>query len=169
MKLSPLDSQQLLELAAGWLSQPENAQWLDTGDGRPVLGAAWLKILTQRDTHLLRVFGGEGDSPPVGLIALSEISRRFRTARIWVVVGDRSFRARGYGTYATEAMLTMAFGELGLRSVNTWIVDGNPSQRIAERLGFTFIGRQRQCHFIDGQLRDRLWFDILAAEHMEHR
>jgi RimJ/RimL family protein N-acetyltransferase len=63
--------------------------------------------------------------------------------------------------------LTLAFQELGLHSVNTWTVEHNPSQRGVARLGFRFIGRQRQCHFISGQPYDRLLFDLLASEHRE--
>jgi len=52
-------------------------------------------------------------------------------------------------------------------SVDTWIVDGNPSRRIIERLNFRFVGRQRQCHYIEGRACDRLRFDLLAYEHQE--
>ena len=33
-----------------------------------------------------------------------------------------------------------------------------------EDLGFRYIGRQRQCHVIDGRAYDRLLFDLLAEE-----
>lgn len=167
MRLKPIDSPELIALVAGWLSQKENSQWLDFGDGRQTLTPEWLKIMTQRDGHLLRVFTRDEDDTPIGLVALSEINRHFQTARIWVVVGDKSFLSRGYGTRATAAMLTVAFRDLGLHSVNTWIVEGNPSLRMAPRLHFTLVGRQRQCHYIDGRSYDRFWFDILASEHKE--
>ena len=64
-------------------------------------------------------------------------------------------------------MLTLAFRELELHSVHTWIVEHNPSIRVAEHVGFRFIGRQRQCHWIDGVAYDRLLFDLLAVEHKE--
>jgi RimJ/RimL family protein N-acetyltransferase len=68
---------------------------------------------------------------------------------------------------ASSRLLTFAFRDLGLRAVNTWIVENNPSLRSLERLNFRFIGRQRQCHTIDGRPYDRLLFDLLAAEHRE--
>jgi RimJ/RimL family protein N-acetyltransferase len=68
---------------------------------------------------------------------------------------------------ATSKFLTLAFRELGLRAINTWIVDRNPSLRSLQRLNFRFIGRLRQCHVIDGKPHDRLLFDLLAAEHKE--
>ena len=55
--------------------------------------------------------------------------------------------------------------ELGLHSINTWVVEHNPSLRIGERLHYHYIGRQRQCHMIDGRLYDRVLFDLLASEH----
>ena len=103
----------------------------------------------------------------VGIVGLTNVDRVFGTARIWVVVGDKTFGARGHATHAASRLLSYAFRELKLRAVNTWIVEHNPSRRIAERLNFTLVGRQRQCHVIDGRPYDRLWFDILASEHKE--
>jgi RimJ/RimL family protein N-acetyltransferase len=64
-------------------------------------------------------------------------------------------------------MLTVGFVELGLRAIHTWVVEGNPSIRVIERMRFRPVGRQRQCHYIDGRSYDRLWFDLLASEHEE--
>lgn len=165
MKLKPLDSAELLEFVAGWLSQKEIYQWLDFGDRKQTATTVWLKILVQQNTHLLRAYTADDDETPIGVVGLSEINHHFKTARVWVVAGDPSFRGRGYARAATSAMLAIAFHDLGLHAVNTGIVDGNVSVRIAESLHFNFIGRQRQCHAIDGHLCDRLWFDILASEY----
>ncbi|HEV8702653.1 MAG TPA: GNAT family protein [Candidatus Polarisedimenticolia bacterium] len=167
MKLLPLDSPELIRLVASWMSSKENYQWLDFGNGRQILTPEWLKIATQRDSEVLRVFTGEDDRTPVGVVGLTGVDRAFGTARIWVVAGDKSFRARGHATRAAGRLLTLGFRELGLGAINTWIVESNPSARIAARLGFQPIGRQRQCHVIDGRPHDRLWFDILASEHKE--
>ena len=167
MKLLPLESSELIRLVADWLSRKENYQWLDFGNGKQVLTPEWLKISTQRDTEVLRVYTLDDDTTPVGIVGLTSVDRAFRTARIWVVTGDKSFSARGLASKAASKLLTLAFRDLGLLAVNTWIVEDNPSLRIARRLHFTPIGRQRQCHVIDGRARDRFWFDILASEHEE--
>ncbi len=167
MKLLPLDSPELIRLVADWMSRKENYQWLDFGNGRQVLTPEWLKISTQRDTEVLRVFTSEDGGAPVGIVGLTNVDRTFGTARIWVVAGDKSFGARGLATRAASMLLTHAFRDLGLQAVNTWIVEHNQSVRIARRLNFVLIGRQRRCHVIDGRACDRLWFDLLAAEHLE--
>ena len=167
MKLLPLESSELIRLVADWLSRKENYQWLDFGNGKQVLTPEWLKISTQRDTEVLRAYTQDDDTTPVGIVGLTSVDRAFRTARIWVVAGDKSFSARGLASQAASKLLTHAFCDLGLQAVNTWIVEHNPSLKVARRLHFTLIGRQRQCHVIDGHAYDRLWFDLLASEHEE--
>ena len=169
MQLKPLDSPEVIRLVADWLGRKENYQWLDFGDGRQLVTAEWLKIAMQRGTYVLRVFTSDVDDRPIGLVGLSNINQLFKSATIWVVAGDKSYAARGHATRAASEMLTFGFGALGLHSINTWIVEHNPSIRMAQRLRFRPIGRQRQCHFIDGKPYDRLWFDLLACEHEEMR
>lgn len=167
MKLLPIDTPEQVRLVAGWMSRKEIYQWLDFGNGRQILTPEWLRIASQKETEVLRIFTLDDDRTPVGVVGLTGVDRVFGTARIWVAAGETMFRARGHATRASSLLLTFGFRELGLNSINTWIVDHNPSLRIARRLHFTPIGRQRQCHRIDGRACDRLWFDLLAAEHRE--
>lgn len=167
MKLLPLDTPELLDLAARWLGDKQTYQWLDFGNGRQIVTPALLKVMTQRDTHYLRVYTSDEDDTPIGVVGLNNVDRNFKVGTLWVVAGEKSSRNRGYATRACSKILTLAFEELGLHAVNTWIVEHNPSVRVAEHLKLRFIGRQRQCHYIDGRAHDRLLFDILASEHRE--
>jgi RimJ/RimL family protein N-acetyltransferase len=167
MKLLPLDSPELIELAAGWLARKENYQWLDFGGGRQTVTPALLKIIVQRDAHFIRAYTSDRDDLPIGIVGLNGVDRTFRSATFWGASGEKSFRNRGYSTLASSKFLTLAFRELGLHTINTWAVEHNRSLRTIERLGFRFVGRQRQCHYIDGRLCDRLLFDLLACEHRE--
>ena len=167
MKLLPLDSPERIHLVASWLAQKENYQWLDFGDGRQLVSPEWLTIATQRGTHVFRLFTSDVDDAPIGVVGLSNVNRHFKTATFWVVLGDKSYAGRGYASRATSQMLTLGFVELGLHAINTWIVEHNPSVRVAANVNFRPIGRQRQCHDIDGRRYDRLWFDLLAPEHEE--
>lgn len=172
VKLRPLDSPALIDLAAGWLAQKENYQWLNFGGGRQIVTPALLKVMAQRDSHCMRVYthgnDGDDDAPPIGIVALNDVDRVAGTATLWVVAGDKSFNRRGYAIYATYKLLGLAFDELGLQAVNTWVADGNPSRRLIQRAGFHYIGRQRRCHRMGEFLVDRLFYDLLAEEYREH-
>ena len=168
MQLKPLDSPELLQLVAGWLAQKENYQWLDFGDGRQLVSPEWLKIAMQRGTHVLRVFTADVDDMPIGVVGLSNINTHFKTANFWVVLGDRTHAGQGYASRAASQMLTLGFTRPGpcTRSI-PGSSSSNPSVHVARAVNFRPIGRQRQCHYIDGRAYDRLWFDLLASEHEE--
>jgi RimJ/RimL family protein N-acetyltransferase len=167
MILRPMESAADFELAAGWLQLKENNQWLDFGGPRQGVTPALLKIMVQRQTNLIRLFSPLGDETAIGMVALNNVDQNMRTGSLWAVAGDKSFRFRGLTQIAASRLLTVAFQELGLHTVNTWTVEHNVSVRSVLRLGFRLVGRQRQCHFIDGQPYDRLLFDLLASEHRE--
>jgi RimJ/RimL family protein N-acetyltransferase len=165
MRLEPL-SDSNLEAAAGWMGAKENYQWLDFGAGLQVLTAVALKVMSQRDLHLLRVFTSDEGDRPIGIVALSNIAEGFKTATLWYVLGEKGCGGRGFTSRAVSGILALGFRERGLQAVNAWVVDSNePSRRVLVRNGFRLIGRQRQCHAIEGRLHDRLLFDLLAHEH----
>lgn len=168
MKLIPLDNDGLINLAAGWLGEQRNYQWLDFGAGSQAISAPLLKIMTQKGSHIIRAFTSDDAGKPIGLVALSNVSAGFRTAVLWIVLGDRGYSAKGYAHRASAGMLTLGFTEYGLECINAWAVECNhPSLRAIRKLHFRPIGRQRRCHYIDGLPYDRLWFDLLASEHRE--
>ncbi len=168
MNLFPLSTPAHFRLVTHWLQQKENSQWLDFGHGSQPVTLALLQIMAQRPTNFLRLYSSHRDSETaIGICGLHNVDRHFKTATLWGVAGDKSFRHRGLGQAACATFLTLAFRELGLNSINTWCVEHNTSQRSAERLGFRPVGRLRQCHYIDGVAYDRLLYDLLASEHDE--
>src|ERR687896_648340 len=96
MQLKPVDSPELIRLVAGWLSEKENYQWLDFGDGRQLVSPEWLKIAMQRGTLFLRVFTSDLDDTPIGIVGLSNVNRHFKTANFLIVLGDRTHARQGY-------------------------------------------------------------------------
>ncbi len=164
MRLERVDARHVA-LVATWLAQRENYQWLEFANEQQPLGAAALAIASRRDGHVLRLFADD-DGPPIGLVALSAVSRSFRSATLWYVLGDKRHAGRGATTRAVAALLDVAFGELGLRVVQAWAVEENvASIRVLLGNGFRPVGRWRSSHEIDGRPCDRLLFDLLAVEH----
>jgi RimJ/RimL family protein N-acetyltransferase len=168
MQLLSLDTPQLVDLVGHWLGAEENYKWLDFGGGVQALTPAVLRIMAQRDLHVLRAYTAEGDDVPAGVVGLSNVDRGFRTASVWAVLGNK--RYGGCTTRAVSEILTLGFTELGLWAINAWTVEVNvAARRVLERLHFRYVGRQRRCHYVDGRPRDRLLFDLLASEHTRLR
>jgi len=167
MELLPLDKPELIEVAAQWLGREENYRWLDFGDGAHGLTVVSLRIMAQRDLHVLRVFTPDDSDLPIGIVALSDIRRQWKTAgSLWAVLGRK--RYAGYAVRAVSKLLTFGFGELGLEAVSAWTVETNvASRRVLEQLKFRYVGRHRRRHWMDGRPYDRLLYDLLATEHQE--
>lgn len=167
VKLLEIDTTSLA-LVARWMGDVENYQWLDFGEGSRPLSAVSLKVMSQRDNHLLRIFTADGSEAPIGVVAFSNVNRSFKTALIWYVLGERTHGGKGCTTRAVARMVGHGFRELGLHAVHAWTVEANhASIRILERNRFRFMGRQRQCHYVAGRPYDRLLFDLLASEYVE--
>lgn len=154
------------EQVAGWLAEERNNRWLDFGGGRRVVDALALKVMCQRDLHLIRVFTDDDEDRPVGIVGLSDVDERSRTATAWVVLGEKEYGRKDLTIRAVDQILRIGFEDLGLQSVFAWTVEINRGgRRLLERFDFRFIGRKRKCHRIRGKLYDRLLYDLLADEY----
>jgi len=96
MKLGPLDSPELIELAAGWLARKDIYQWFDFGGGRQIVTPALLKVMTQRDSHFIRIYTSD-QGTPIGIVALNSVDLTNRTGTLWGATGDTDFRHRAEG------------------------------------------------------------------------
>jgi RimJ/RimL family protein N-acetyltransferase len=155
-----------LETIAGWLADPRIARWLDFGMARPLTAMALKYAIAQGSQRLFTFAPPRGkEAAPIGVVGLSGIHPTFRTALLWYALGEPRYAGQGLTSMAAAEVVRIGFSELNLRAIHAWVVVGNqPSARILEKIGFRRIGRQRQCHDIQGQLRDRLLFDIVPHE-----
>jgi len=63
----------------------------------------------------------------------------------------KTAKGRGFATDAANALVRFAFGALGMRRIGLTHSAGNEASRcIAERLGFSFEGRQRGANILPG-------------------
>jgi RimJ/RimL family protein N-acetyltransferase len=94
----------------------------------------------------------------IGNCSLGRISWKNRSATFGILIGDRQYWDKGYGTDATQALMRYAFDEMGLNRVELWVFAYNTRAiRCYEKVGFKLEGTRRQSTFRDGR-----WWD----EHM---
>jgi RimJ/RimL family protein N-acetyltransferase len=81
---------------------------------------------------------GDGPGRPIGRIGYVEIDRRHRHAEIALLIGERGYWGRGYGTDAIIAYLGSLFHEANLHKVYLRVEEYNArALRAYERAGFT--------------------------------
>jgi ribosomal-protein-serine acetyltransferase len=80
----------------------------------------------------------------------------------WV---DPDRQGAGIATEAARAVIACAFGQLGLNRLRISHASSNPaSGRIPQKLGFRFVGTERQFFMKDGVWHDMNHYELLAKD-----
>ena len=122
-------------------------------------------MLRQERGEAARFLGLDGDGRLIGVFNLNEIVRGpFQNAYAGWSVGA-SAEGQGYATEGVRALLSLAFGELGLQRVQANILPRNHrSLRLAERVGMRREGLALRYLEIDGVREDHVMYARLAQE-----
>ena len=95
------------------------------------------------------------DDKLIGNCSLFEISLKNRSATFGIVLGEKDYWGKGYGTEATRLTMRFGFDELNLNRIQLEVYDFNPRARRAyEKAGFCHEGIRRQALFREGQYWD---------------
>ena len=125
--------------------------------------------LSRKDDLLLAIEVREGDSwVHIGNMGLHRIDWKNRVATLGIVIGEKEYWGKGYGTEAVRTMLRYAFHELGLNRVELETYSFNPrAQRCYQKAGFVREGVRRQALYRDGEFHDVITMGILRSEFEE--
>jgi RimJ/RimL family protein N-acetyltransferase len=154
-----------LNAVAAWLAQPGINQWFDFGQGRQRLSALALQIMCHSGRHHLRVFGRTGHHAASGLVAVSDVTHGFATGSFWVLRDALRPAYAGMTCDASLSILQEAFERYRLGCITAWAVQCNVrSRRLLARIGFRYIGMQRDCHPVDGKSFGRALYDLVPED-----
>lgn len=154
-----------------WFNDPEVRQYLTMY--RPLSRAEeerWVESrASRREDIVLAIEVRAGDQwVHIGNVGLHRIDWKNRTATLGIVIGEREFWGKGYGTEAVRTMLRYAFGELGLNRVELETYSFNPRAiRCYEKAGFRREGIRRQALYRNGKFHDVILMGILRDEFKE--
>jgi RimJ/RimL family protein N-acetyltransferase len=139
--------------AWGVATEDNNLAWLASHDDP-----------ARADLREFLVYGLAGWRP-LGVTTLHQIDRRNGTAELAFAIGERDARGRGFGTEAARLTLAHAFNDLGLRTILLRYYSFNPaSGRVAQKLGFREIGRQREALAVADSRWDMVYTELLARD-----
>lgn len=122
--------------------------------------------LSRKDEFLFAIEVKEGkDWVHIGNLGLHKIDWKNRVATFGIVIGEKAYWNRGYGTEAVRTALRYAFFELGLNRVELETFSFNRRAiRCYEKVGFRHEGTRRQALYRDGRYHDILIMGILKEE-----
>jgi len=155
------------DLYAEWYGDPE--VWNLTSWARSPLGRSAVKRLfkeremsTTDDSFAIHP---NGESEPVGVVSLMNLSEANLSTELSVIVGRPDNRSHGYGAEAIAMIVRYAFEDLGLNRVGLSVFDFNDAAIATyERLGFVHEGRLRRAVKREDGFRDALLMSVLRDE-----
>jgi RimJ/RimL family protein N-acetyltransferase len=105
------------------------------------------------------------DDRLIGNCSLFAIELKNRSATLGIVIGEKDFWNRGYGSDATRVILSFGFQELNLNRIQLEVYDYNVRAiRAYEKAGFVREGIRRQALFREGEYHDIHLMAILRDE-----
>ena len=166
-----------------WLRGATKADYTDAGeainhpDTGPNLGLKWpygpadaaafaeKAMAQQGKTMCAFTICPLGEQRGIGNVSLRDVDRENGHAELAIVVTDRAFQGRGFGTDAVNCIVDFGFGELRLERIYLHVFDYNErARRSYEKSGFRLEVTLRHARFHHGAYHDVLLMSILRDE-----
>jgi RimJ/RimL family protein N-acetyltransferase len=148
-----------------WFNDPEVRRYLEMY--LPMSKAEeeqWFEAHLESDSN--RFFGIEtGEGVLIGNVGLHSIDWKNRSAVLGIVIAEKEYWGKGYGSDAITTLLRFVFGEMNLHRIHLSVFDFN-ERAIAcyEKCGFRHEGRAREALYRDGSYHDALHMAILRQD-----
>jgi diamine N-acetyltransferase len=137
------------------MSHAEEERWFETRLGRTDEYVFAVEALVETEARWVHI----------GNAGLDGIDWKNRDCIFGIMLGEKAYWNRGFGTETTILMLRFAFGELNLHRVELEVFDFNkPAIRAYEKAGFRLEGTRREARFRDGRYHDALIMACLQSE-----
>jgi RimJ/RimL family protein N-acetyltransferase len=151
-----------------WLNDPEVTLYLEAGRvpmNREAL-REFIQAIPQDKSSVWFAICDKASQQHIGNITLQGIHPVHRRAHLGIMIGDKQYWGRGYGTEATALLIDYGFRRWNLHSIYLGVLAANTGAiRSYEKVGFQVDGREREAWWADGRYHDVLKMSLLAREH----
>ncbi|HXE72424.1 MAG TPA: GNAT family protein [Candidatus Nitrosotenuis sp.] len=125
----------------------------------------WYESVAQNpEVQVYSIKTAEGDY--IGNIELLHLDSRSGHAEIGLLIGERGYWGKGYGSDAVDTLCRFAFQELRLHRLYARVLEYNErARRTFEKLGFRLEGTERETYYHQGRYWDASVLGLLDREY----
>lgn len=153
-----------------WLNDREVTKFLDSGvfpNTVDKMEEYYRNIALSPNNVMLAIIDNESDKH-IGNIKLGPINWITRIAPLGIMIGNKEFWGKGYGTEAIRLVLDYAFKRLNLHKVTAGIAAiHQASTKAFKEAGFEVEGQLKSQFLLDGQYYDSLYLGITREDFLE--
>ncbi len=122
------------------------------------------KLLSGSDSSMFAIIDKDSNKL-IGNVGLHGINHINGNCELGIMIGDKNFWNRGYGTEAVKLALDYAFNILNLHSVYLGVISYNErGMKCYEKAGFKETGRFKEWKKIAGQYYDMIYMQIMSED-----
>ena len=153
-----------------WLNDYEVSKYTESGrtpNTKEAMENYFRQVIGNSNNIAFAVVDKESDRH-IGNVKLGPINWVHRCAEFGILIGEKEYWGKSFGTEATLLLLRYAFQRLNLHKVILGVcADHAGAIRAYKRVGFREEGCLREALFIDGTYRDKLIMGVTAQEFRE--
>jgi RimJ/RimL family protein N-acetyltransferase len=136
------------------ISIPQEEQWFEGVLKRPTETQPMVIEVQELDNWI-----------PIGNTGIFDYDTITHSAEFGILIGNKAYWNKGFGTETTKLMLKHCFETLNLNRVYLRVYENNPGAvRAYEKAGFVHEGRQREAVYREGKYLDVLMMSVLKKE-----
>ncbi len=125
----------------------------------------WSERMVEGYTYLVSV-----DDVPIGTCALMNVDTRNRHAELSIVIGEKDYWSKGYGTGIMEKLLDWGFEGLNLRKLYLHVFDFNERAiNLYEKFGFQKEGTLKEMLYRNGEYRDVYAYGLFKEDYLKNK
>jgi tRNA (guanine37-N1)-methyltransferase len=107
---------------------------------------------------------------PIGSTNLILSEQDDLKATFGIVIGEKEYWGRGYGSECTREMCKIGFGHLRLEKISLTVFPKNlPAIHVYEKIGFKKVGLMKNHVFKNGKREDLFLYELLKEEFLQKR
>ncbi|MHA1109678.1 MAG: GNAT family N-acetyltransferase [Promethearchaeota archaeon] len=164
IKLVALDSKNVPSFVK-WFNDAEILQFLS--NYRPVTQEGeeqWVKDMGNAKNTIVFSIVVIAEEKLIGNCSI-DMDWRNRVGSMGIVIGEKDYHSKGYGTEAMNLAVQYGFEELNLNRMELEVYSHNPrAQKCYIEVGFKEEGRRRSAIFKNGKYNDAIVMGILKEE-----
>ncbi len=152
-----------LEKSLMWLKDPSINMYLSHNfrDYTEEQELKWFEFIQNSNNDVVFAIEDKDSSFYIGNCALHKIDWDRKSCEMGIVIGDKNYWDKGYGSDAVETIIEFAFQKLGLESIQLNVYKYNcRAIRVYRKSGFKLTGTEKKNHFYDGKYWDTLLMEI---------